>query len=400
MQFDYLFTMDNPGNAYSYRELLDMAIEQVLAIDRAGFGTLWQGEHHFGGEGFEINPNPILAGAYMAALTENLRIGTGAVTPPFWHPLRLAEDLALLDQLSNGRLDIGVARGIQRREAANFNPDGDRGVDEQRNWRLFLEQMEILKKAWTMEAFTHDGEFYRFPAPGIPDGATWYPRNPLWRSEDGEYIAMSIIPKPLQKPYPPLWNLLDKTPGFATSGAESFNVITWLRSREGLREAMSTYRDALEESQRRTILMGEGVAVMRMIYVAETMEQARADTEPLIEQLYSYVGGVRPRDMFANPGEVLSTEEQTGPWWDFLFERDHLFIGTPDSVAAQLAHIRDEYGVERIVVWNWIPGLTQDQVMRSLGLFIDEVMPRFPEPASEPIRPTMPVDGVPALTGD
>lgn len=398
MQFDYLFTMDNPGNVHSYRTLLDMAIEQVLTIDEAGFGTLWQGEHHFGGEGFEINPNPLMAGAHVAGMTSRIRIGTGAVTPVFWHPLRIAEDIALLDQLSCGRVDLGIARGIQAREATNFNINADRR-DEERNWRFFLETVDIMKKAWTEEAFSYDGEFYKFPYPGVQDSATWYPRNPLWRSEDGEYIAMSIIPKPLQKPYPPMWNLLDKTPGFTVSARERMNVITWLRSREGLREVMTVYRDGLEETLGRPVAIGEGFALMRMVHVAPTMEQARREAEPLIEQLYSYVGGVRPRDLFANPDEQLTEEEQTGPWWPFLFPREHLFIGTPESVSEQIRHLRDEYGVERLVCWMWIPGLTQEQVMSSLKLFADEVMPRFPEPAPEPIRPELPV-GFAALSGD
>ena len=398
MQFDYLFTMDNPGNTRRYGELLDMATEQIVHLDESGFGTLWQGEHHFGGEGFEINPNPVLAGAYVAGITKNLRIGTGAVTPPFWHPLRLAEDLALLDQLSKGRLDIGVARGIQRREFTNFNIEADR-VDEQRNWRYFLEQMDILKKAWTQEAFRHEGEFFTFPHPGVPDGATWHPRNPLWRSEDGEYIAMSIIPKPFQKPYPSLWNLLDKTPGFITSAQERFNVITWLRSREGLREVMDTYAGALEQTLGRATVPGEGVSLMRMVYVAETDAQAEADTRDLIEALFSYVGGVRPRDIFANPGEELTHEDQTGSWWDFLYPREHLFIGSPDTVRAHIAQVHEEYGVQRLVNWAWIPGLDQQQIMRSNRLFVDEVMPHFPGAAPAPIRPDAP-EGFGPLTGD
>jgi alkanesulfonate monooxygenase SsuD/methylene tetrahydromethanopterin reductase-like flavin-dependent oxidoreductase (luciferase family) len=398
MKFDYLFTMDNPGNVYRYGELLDMATEQILHLDESGFGTLWQGEHHFGGEGFEINPNPILAGAYVAGITKNLRIGTGAVTPPFWHPIRLAEDLALLDQMSKGRLDIGVARGIQPREATNFNLDGDRR-DEAKNWRFFLEQLDIVKKAWTEEAFSYDGEFYKFPHPGVKDSATWYPRNPLWRSEEGEYIGMSIIPKPFQKPYPSMWNLLDKTPGFTTSAEERMNVITWLRSREGLREAMDAYQEALTETLGRPALRGEGVSLMRMVYVAETDEQAEAESRQLIEDLYNYVGGVRPRGMFANPDEKLTDEEQTGSWWKFLYPREHLFIGSPETVRQQLEHLYSEYGVDRVVLWSWIPGLTQEQVMRSNKLFVDEVMPHFDNSVHPTVTPLMP-EGFGPLTGD
>ncbi|TRW47593.1 LLM class flavin-dependent oxidoreductase [Georgenia yuyongxinii] len=398
MKFDYLFTMDNPGNVYRYGDLLEMATEQIVFLDEAGFGTLWQGEHHFGGEGYEINPNPVLAGAYAAGITKNLRLGTGAVTPPFWHPLRLAEDLALLDQFSKGRLDVGVARGIQPREATNFNLAGDRR-DEEKNWRFFLEQLDIIKKAWTQEGFTHEGEFYRFPHPGVKDSATWYPRNPLWRDENDEYVGMSIIPKPYQKPYPSMWNLLDKTPGFKRSAEERMNVITWLRSREGLREVMDVYQEALSETLGRPALRGEGVSLMRMVYVAETDEQAHREARQPIEQLYNYVGGVRPRDMFANPGEKLTDEEQTGSWWDFLYPREHLFIGSPETVRAQIEHLNSEYGVDRVVLWSWIPGLTQEQVMRSNTLFADEVMPHFGRECLPAVTPAMPENFGP-LTGD
>ncbi|MFD0525643.1 LLM class flavin-dependent oxidoreductase [Paractinoplanes durhamensis] len=177
------------------------------------------------------------------------------------------------------------------------------------------------------------------------------------------------------------------------------NVITWLRSREGLREVMDAYQGALSETLGRPAARGEGVSLMRMVYVAETDAQAEADTRELINALYSYVGGVRPRGMFANPGEKLTDEEQTGEWWKFLFPREHLFIGSPETVKAQIKNLQDEYGVQRLVLWSWIPGLDQEQVMRSNRLFADEIMPHFPEPAPEPVRPEMPA-GFGPLTGD
>ncbi|MET0672823.1 MAG: LLM class flavin-dependent oxidoreductase [Mycetocola sp.] len=400
MQFDYLFTMDNPGNTYRYGELLDMATEQILHLDESGFGTLWQGEHHFGGEGFEINPNPIMAGAYVAGITKNIRIGTGAVTVPFWHPLRLAEDLALLDQMSKGRLDVGIARGIQQREFMNFYPEADRRTDDARNWRFLSEQLEVVKKAWTQEALVHDGEFFTFPHGRIKDGtAAWAPRNPLWRAEDGEYIGMSIIPKPYQKPHPAMWNLVDSKSSFVKSAEMHMNVITWLRSREGLREVMTAYEDALADTLGHEVQRGTGSSLMRMVYVAETDEQAEREARQLIEELYSYVGGVRPRDLFANPGEELTDEDQTGSWWKFLYPREHLFIGSPETVRQQIAHLNSEYGVERLVLWSWIPGLTQEQVMRSNRLFVDEVMPHFPDAVQAAVRPPMP-EGFGPLTGD
>jgi alkanesulfonate monooxygenase SsuD/methylene tetrahydromethanopterin reductase-like flavin-dependent oxidoreductase (luciferase family) len=374
MQFDYFFTLDNPGMRLPYHELLLNATEQTLALEQAGFTTVWMGEHHFGGEGMEIQPNPLMTGTHLAAKTSRIRIGMAAVIIVYWHPLRAAEDIAMLDNLSQGRLELAVGRGLSSRESTNLNPDADRR-NEPRNWALFKETLAIMKKAWTEDPFTFEGEFYQFPKPGVQDTATWAPRDPRWRSETGEYIGMSIIPKPYQQPHPPLWNVLDKTPSFVECAEMDLKPITWLRSREGLREALETYRQALERVEGRPAALGENAAILRTTYVAESMEAARKTAEGPVETLYNYVGGLRSRDIYADPGEVLREDEAKGAWYDFLFNRDHLFVGHPEFVAERIVNLKAQFGLDRVLIYNWLPGLTHREMMRSIELIAERVMP-------------------------
>ena len=122
-----------------------------------GFEAYWLGEHHFGPHGMGNIPNPILVGADLAARTKRIRIGQLANIAVWWHPLRLAEDLAVLDNLTKGRIEVGFGRGIWPYEGPQFHPNADpRKGDENRE--LFEEVIEVVKKAWTEDFFSHKGE--------------------------------------------------------------------------------------------------------------------------------------------------------------------------------------------------------------------------------------------------
>jgi alkanesulfonate monooxygenase SsuD/methylene tetrahydromethanopterin reductase-like flavin-dependent oxidoreductase (luciferase family) len=379
MHFGYFFTAYGL-NGESFSEVLDRAIGEAKLAEDSGFDSVWLSEHHFGGpEGWDIHPNPVLTGTYLAAVTERIRIGMAAVILPNWHPLRLAEDIALLDHLSGGRVECGVGRGITNRELSNLNGFGADRRDPDRNWAYFLESVEILKAAWTQDPFTWKGEFFEFPTPGVKDSyAAWHPGNPLYRSADDEYIGMSITPRPLQTPHPPLWNTVDQTPGFRVAAEHGLKPMSWLRSPKALKEAFEAYRETASEVQGRELRLGEDCSLMRTSYVAETFAEARAIAEPAIERLYAgYLGGIRGRQIYAEPGEVLDEAAAGQSWFDFLYERQHLLVGTPDMVADQIAELRDTVGLEHMLMYNWLPGLTADQTKASLELFAEQVMPRF-----------------------
>ena len=128
MRFSVFHNLGAPGRIADYATVMDEARAFALAAEEAGFWSTWYTEHHFGHEGIELTANPVLMSADIAARTSTIRIGQAANIITFWHPLRLAEDLAMLDHLSGGRLEIGIGRGLYGREALNLNPIAIRGT--------------------------------------------------------------------------------------------------------------------------------------------------------------------------------------------------------------------------------------------------------------------------------
>lgn len=380
MRLGYFFTMYNLARD-PYGEVLDHATEQTLAVEQAGFHAVWLGEHHFGGEGWETLPNPVILGTHLAGKTSTLRIGTAAVILPQWHPLRAAEDVAMLDQLSGGRVECGVGKGIDSRALTNLNLLNPDRRDPQRQQAIFEESLDVMVKAWTDDAMTHSGEFYSLPRPGLPDPTTgWYhERNPKWRSENGEYVGMAVIPQPLQKPHPPLWNLTDSLGGFELAANRDMGALTWLRSSRALREGLEHYRE-ISARNGRELSLGRRCGVLRVCWVGETDAEARRQSEPAIDLVYrDYLGGGgrRSRDIYAEPGETLTDADTAMPWFDFLQSRGHLIVGSPETVAATIDSYEEGLGLEQMLIWMWLPGVERAETMRSLELFTQEVIPQL-----------------------
>ena len=156
MKIGYFCNSTNWGNKKSYNKILNEVREIATYCDKNQWDSIWFSEHHFSHEGMEICPNPLMLCSDIAARTNNLRIGQAGNVITFWNPIRAAEDIALLDQLSNGRVEAGIARGIYGREALNMNPDADM-KDQAKNFRLFEETLTIMKKAWTEKFFSQIG---------------------------------------------------------------------------------------------------------------------------------------------------------------------------------------------------------------------------------------------------
>ena len=125
MRFSIFHALGAPGDLKNYNQHMKDARAYAQSAEDNGFWSVWYTEHHFGHEGQELTPNPILMGTDIAARTSKIRIGQAAAIATFWHPLRLAEDLALLDQLSDGRVEVGLGRGLYGREALNLNELAD-----------------------------------------------------------------------------------------------------------------------------------------------------------------------------------------------------------------------------------------------------------------------------------
>ena len=168
------------GEAVNAEQMIDNLRQQTILAEELGFEAIWLGEHHFGPYGVGDLPNPILLGADLAARTSRIRIGQMANIAPWWHPIRLAEDLAILDNMTGGRVEVGFGRGIWPYEGPQFHPHADPRKDAE-NRELFRETVEMVREIWTNEYFSHQGENFTFPVDGTVFSHPLYPSNPAWQ---------------------------------------------------------------------------------------------------------------------------------------------------------------------------------------------------------------------------
>ena len=330
-------------------------------------------------------PNPILINTHLATHTKRLRVGQSACVLPDWHPIRLAEDLALLDNMTRGRLDVGIARGVNTLAGITFNADADRR-DQARNYALFSETLDVLIKAWTEDAFVHQGRFYNFPPKGWKEeGLRIYSDDPAHYSPDGEIIALPVRPKPYQKPHPPIWQAADSTTSYAFAAERGHATTCLSRSFEGVREAWTTYKETASRVWGRDVPLGRSadgktLNVMRTCYVAETQEQAEKEAREGINRWYDVTTGLNPsrgKQSCVASWEELKDRDLNAEWFDFLQEKEIIWVGSPEYVAERIDHLRTELNCEHVTLWPNPVGLPYKKVMHSLELFAERVMPMF-----------------------
>src|SRR5215210_1998135 len=155
MEFGIFTLMSRQDLSRSAERTLDEGIEQIVAAEALGFQAVWMAEHHF--SSYSVIPNPLLLAVKVAERTKRIILGTAVLVPPFYHGLRLAEDVVMTDVLTGGRLRIGVGRGYQRYEFERYGLS----VDDSRD--LFEENMEILRLALTQETFSFEGRYFQVP---------------------------------------------------------------------------------------------------------------------------------------------------------------------------------------------------------------------------------------------
>ena len=382
MRFD-IIPFFNPGETIPWERTIAMLREQATLAEDAGFTTCWFTEHHFAHNGYlNAPPNPILICADIAARTKHLRVGTSPVVLPDWHPLRVAEDVAMLDNLSGGRVDFGVGKGINERATIQFNPDADRR-DNEKSYRLFRECLDIILKAWTEDAFTHKGEFYEFPVPGWKEGNRFFqPLDPRYHGQDGEYRAMYVHPRPVQAPHPPVWLMSNAPPTFEHAGANGLHVVSMAAPFGRIRACWEPFRDARISAGEDSARLGQGVGICTSLYVAETMEAAAADVRGAINGYYEFLCGSRPagewsRKMYLEEGAELDGEDRDLDWFDFLQKHRIIWVGTADYVAERIEEARAAIGFDHLVALQQFPGVSYENIRASWARLASDVMPRF-----------------------
>ena len=347
----FFFFQAAPGHRHA--DIIHRELEQVEWTEELGFDEVWFTEHHFIDYGLSVDPSSLAAAA--ASRTRRVRIGLAAAILPFHHPLRLAEQMALVDIISNGRLDVGVGRGNRPAEFAGYR------VPQIESRERFDETVEIRRLAWTQERFSFHGRFFDFD-------------------------DVRVIPKPLQQPHPPIYQVCVSKDGIENTAVRGWPMLNSVLTGpvDQLVANRDTYRATLEKTGRSApeiaALLGRW-GVSRQIYVAETDAQALAEAKDAElwyqESFRRFVVPERIEEAHPSlqPGFRAMADKLARVTWEDLV-RETLAFGSPDTVARHIAFMRD-LGVGQVLCWMNFGGLPQDRIRRSMELFAREVRPRF-----------------------
>jgi alkanesulfonate monooxygenase SsuD/methylene tetrahydromethanopterin reductase-like flavin-dependent oxidoreductase (luciferase family) len=325
------------------------SLELVDAAEQWGLDAMWLAELHFAPER-SVLASPLILAAAIAQRTRRMKIGTAVQVLPLCHPLRLAEEAATVDQISDGRLIFGVGRsGFAHVYQAYGVP-----YDESRE--RFAETLEIVKRAWTEERFSYSGRFFT-------------------------YDKVAVVPKPLQKPYPPIRIAATSIDTYAAIGTQGHPI--FIAARLGTLSELAPLVRGYREAYAAAGHPGKGEVYLRVpVYIAETEERARREPEESVMYLFRSIGerleasaslsGARAIEQRAERGQQL----QTVSYEDAL--RDKMIVGTPDQVVEKLQRLQEEIGLDGILA-ELNPGslIPHALVMNALRLLCQQVMPRF-----------------------
>ena len=344
MKFSLFAHMERISSDEDQKKIYDEFIGLCKIADQGGMHAVWTGEHH--GMNFTIAPNPFLSLVDVARHTKNLRLGTGTVIAPFWHPIRLAGEAAMTDIITDGRLDLGIARGAYSFEYERLMP----GMDAWEAGQRMRELVPAVKALWAGD-YEHDGEFYPFP-------------------------KTTSAPLPMRPEGPPIW-IAARDPNsheFAVQHECNVQVTPLWKGDAEISDLMDKFNAACAKY---TDKPRPKIMLLQHTYVADSEEDARLGAVEF-NRFYCYFGAwfMNQRDITQGLIEPLSEEEIAAHPFHSpeAMERD-LVIGTPDKVIERLkgyeAQGYDEYSF-------WIDSsMSFERKKASLKRFINEVMPAF-----------------------
>jgi alkanesulfonate monooxygenase SsuD/methylene tetrahydromethanopterin reductase-like flavin-dependent oxidoreductase (luciferase family) len=346
MKFSLFAHMERVSDQDQQQQLYDEFLQLCQMADKGGLHAIWTGEHH--GMNFTISPNPLLNIVDLARRTENVRLGTGTIIAPFWHPIKLAGEAAMTDLICDGRLELGVARGAYSFEYERLVP----GMDAWQAGQRMRELVPAIKALWAGN-YAHDGETWQFP-------------------------STTSSPLPLQENGPPVWVAARDPSSHEFAVQQGCNVqVTplWLGDDEvqSLMERFNAACEANPEIPRPKIML------LNHTYVGSD----EADLVVAADELnvfYNYFGAWFRNERPVDKGQIkpLSAEEIAAhPMYSAEMMRRDNVVGEPAEVISRLKSYEamgyDEYAF-------WIDsGMSFERKRASLQRFIDEVMPAFEE---------------------
>ena len=375
MKIGYFSNPWNINHERAYKDVFNEVRELALFCEDAGFDNFWLAEHHFSIWGREMLPNPLMMATDIAARTHRIRIGLSAAIITFWHPLRLAEDLALSDQLCDGRLEVGVGRGNYGLEGLNLNPKADPNNPAD-NFAVFEDTINIVKKALSQSRFRHDGNKYTVPTLGFKTDQAHPVNQPDYVDENGELKYLSVFPRPLQRPYPPLWQVVDSNSSIEFAAKNDLGIIMWRPPVAALQERLRLYQESAS-TVGENLPLGARTGVSRDVYIAPTRKAARDIAGKAVMGSLNYSNWRGPR-IFLNPGENFAPGQEAALKRELPFafvDERSLIFGPPAYAIDKLLELKETLNIEQLNIKCGWPGMSQHEIMQSLVPFAEKVLP-------------------------
>jgi alkanesulfonate monooxygenase SsuD/methylene tetrahydromethanopterin reductase-like flavin-dependent oxidoreductase (luciferase family) len=353
MQFGWLTLALSPSPEEDAARI-DQQIAQACYAEKLGFSDVWLTEHYFTGE--SVYNDAMMFAAALAMRTERIRIGFAVVQLPFHHPVRLAVQMALLDNLSKGRIDVGVGKGTIYNEY-EFLGHGLRSDDSRARME---ESVEIIDRLWRGGPLTYSGKYFRVVVP-------------------------ELRPRPVQLPNPPLWRSVISPSSFTECGRLGIPMLTARLPVARIKERWALYEAGLDagghDAATRARLL-ERSALWRYVYVAESDARAEDELSALLLRTRSHM--MHARSAY-NPPDFTIDPINLNPWTDpavgdaaalaYMLETGSLF-GSPVRVRDQVAELRD-VGVRHLLCQTGFGDMSHELNLASMRRFGEEVMPAF-----------------------
>lgn len=355
---------DNDAVVECYKNLVDWS----RTADELGFDTMWLTEHHFQYEGYEVLPNLIMFGQHLASQTKNLRLGQMFNVVPQWNPLRLAEDFALADIITGGRMEFGVGRGTVPREAwalGTVVASGDNEMSAEHdliNREVFEESMEVIKRAWTNERFSFRGKHFVLPAEGIPDRGS-------------NVSDLTLIPRP-QRPID-IFQPVTSPETIEYVPRAGHKAIYWLQNAESQKQKWDRYA-AIREDMGQPVGPGEDRALVLNVHVGKTREAAMLRGKPGHDEFckflspYGRFSSYRMPDGSKVPFDFCPTVQES-------IDQKIQAIGSVADVVDTIGYWRDMLDLKHLVIFFDFPGVSREEMKEQMHMVAEEVMPQLGE---------------------
>lgn len=330
------------------RDVFQESFSLVDAAEEQGVDSVWLAEYHFLPQRSVLS-SPVTVASAIAARTKRMRIGLAVAVLPLGNPVRIAEEIATLDHISQGRLDFGIGRSTFAFIYEGF------GLSFAESRGRFEECLEVILKGWTEDQFSYEGEHYRF-------------------------LNTCVVPKPFQRPHPPIRVGVTSAETFPIMGRLGYPIII-NPSRVFALSELGPYIQAYRQARREAGHEGEGEVGLRVpVYVADTAEQAYAEPKASTVQAMSRLGDViasTAQGIGVTDDRLAQAERIRGMNYDDWL-RDKVVYGTPEAVADRFCQLQEELGLTEIIYEiNYGCQIPHELQINSMRLLTERVAPIF-----------------------